>query len=259
MEVGAGNRPQTACGTSGMGTSRIQRLWSAPTNVSSMGIQSESARDQAIGVYSTDAGESFQQIVNFRRAVCIHPFHQWDPFAKCLWMGTGDRDAECRMLTSVDGGLTWQPVGEDSQSWRAIGAAFTPEAVYWGMDAGFDAGDTPNHIMRWDRRTREAEAIQEIQGPCYGIAKLADGTILLATGVEGGQNERDRQSHLWCGSDRDFREIAAWDKDIWPAVVQIGTVYFPHGLDNSRKPCLVLLGSEGPGRDHVDAGWPCHA
>ena len=174
-------------------------------------------------------------------------------------MGTGDRDAECRMLTSVDGGLTWQPVGEDSQSWRAIGAAFTPEAVYWGMDAGFDAGDTPNHIMRWDRRTREAEAIQEIQGPCYGIAKLADGTILLATGVEGGQNERDRQSHLWCGSDRDFREIAAWDKDIWPAVVQIGTVYFPHGLDNSRKPCLVLLGLKGQGETTWMPEWPCHA
>ena len=217
-------------------------------------------RSRPSGVYySNDNGESFCRVHEFSPGIVKHiHFVQWDPFAECLWLGTGDTNEESRLLTSVDDGQTWEPIGEGSQLWRTVGVVFTPEAVYWGTDAGLDAGDTRNHIVRWDRQTRRAETVQETQGPCHGITRLADGTILLATGVEGGQNEHDRQSHLWCAFDGHFREIAAWDKDIWPAVVQIGTVHFPHGLEKSYKPCLVLLGLKGQGEATWLPEWPPH-
>ena len=217
-------------------------------------------RDLALGVYRSEAAaDSFRQVYEFPAGSVRHiHFIQWDPFAACLWMGTGDRNEESRLLTSTDGGSTWESVGEGTQLWRAVGVVFTPEAVYWGTDAGSDAGDTPNVVVRWDRRARRADTIQPLQGPCHGITKLAEGTILLATGVEGGQNEHDRQSHLWRLSDGEFREIAAWKKDFWPAVVQFGVVRFPHGLEESQKPCLVLLGLKGQGEATWIPEWPLH-
>lgn len=199
------------------------------------------------GVFrSDDHGETFRAVHEFPAGDVRHiHFIQWDPCGSCLWLGTGDRDAESRILTSHDGGSSWQVVGCGSQQWRAIGLVFTPDAVYWGTDAGLDAGTTPNALMRWDRRTRQVAALHALQGPTHGIARLADGTILLATGVEGGRNEVDRRSHLWALDGSGAREVASWRKDMWPAVVQIGCVHFPHGLGN--RIAMTLVGLRGNG------------
>lgn len=215
-------------------------------------------RTRPSGVYfSNDNGESFRQTYEFLPGDIKHThFIQWDPFAECLWMGTGDANEESRLLTCVNDGETWEVIGAGSQLWRTIGLVFTPEAVYWGTDAGLDAGKTPNHIVRWDRQARRAETLQEIQGPCHGITQMVDGSILLSTGVERGQNELDGQSHLWWGTGGNFHEIAAWDKDIWPVVVQIGSVHFPHGMERCSKPCLVLQGIKGHGQVTWLPDWP---
>lgn len=199
------------------------------------------------GVFrSDDHGETFRMVHEFAPGEVRHVhFIQWDPYEACLWLGTGDRDAESRILTSRDGGATWQVVGGGSQEWRAIGVAFAPDSVYWGTDAGLDAGTTPNALMRWDRHAGTVTALQALQGPTHGIARLSDGTILLATGVEGGRNETDRRVHLWALKEGTCREWASWRKDPWPAVVQIGAVHFPHAVECATRPVLVLLGLLG--------------
>lgn len=187
-----------------------------------------------IGVFrSDDGGCSYRLRYEFPagRVRHIH-FVQWDPYARCLWLGTGDRDAECMLFNSKDQGATWNLVGGGSQQWRAVGVAFTAEALFWGTDAGSDTGTTPNYIMRWDRATEAIARVQQVQGPCHGNAVLANGTVAISTGVEGGANEQDRLAHLWIGEGgSDWQEVAAWKKDAFPPIVQFGVVHFPHGIE----------------------------
>lgn len=194
-------------------------------------------RKLPIGLFrSDDGGESYRLIHEFPAAKVRHiHFVQWDPYERCLWMGTGDRNEECLLLRSEDRGVNWQLVGGGSQLWRAVGVVFTPESVFWGTDAGSDAGTTPNFIVRLDRSSRRATRVQEVQGPCHGNAALKDGTLLVTAGVEGGINEKDRSIHLWAGRDgQDWQEVAAWRKDRLPHIAQFGVAHFAHGIEQQN-------------------------
>lgn len=184
---------------------------------------------------SDDGGCNYIKVFEFAagRVRHIH-FVQWDAFAGCLWMGTGDRDEECLLMRSFDAGEHWETVGGGSQLWRAVGLAFLPQAILWGTDAGSDAGRTPNHIVYLDRSGFQPKCVGELQGPCHGIATLRDGTVLLSTGVEGGVNEQDAWAHLWGSRDGEhWEELARFQKDIWPFRLQYGVIHFPHRLDQS--------------------------
>jgi len=184
---------------------------------------------------STDNGMSFQNILTFAKDEVRHiHFIQWDKYENFIWMGTGDKDYECKLMRSTDNGDTWEMVGGGSQLWRAVGVSFTEGALYWGTDAG--SVSDPNYIIKMDRKTRQIEKIQEVQGPCHGNAVLADGTVYVSTGVEGGENEKDSYAHIWRSDKTDsFNEIMKLKKDIFPHIVQYGVVRFPLGLDNSNK------------------------
>ncbi len=198
---------------------------------------------------SDDDGRTFHEVHRFEPGQVRHVhFIQADPHGPGLWVGTGDLGDECRILRSVDGCQTFETLGAGSQKWRAVSVVFRPDAVFWGTDAGRDAGDEPNRIYRWDRTTQQLESVQEIQGPAHGATQLADGTILVSTGVEGGQNEHDNRAHLWASRDgRQWQELASWQKDVWPFIVQFGVIHFPHGQETSNALCLNLRGLKGAG------------
>jgi len=198
-------------------------------------------RSLPIAVYrSDDRAETFIKVHEFDPGDVRHiHFVQWDPFDECLWMGTGDADKECRLYRSVDQGVSWEVVGEGSQLWRTIGLVFTRDYLYWGTDAGSDAGTTPNCIVRLARSTSDIEKLVEVQGPCHGIGMLADGTLMVSTGVEGGRNEADGRAHLWVSGDGTiWSDVASWRKDRWSKLVQFGVLHFPHG----RMGSLFLTG-----------------
>jgi len=187
---------------------------------------------------STDNGLSFQNILTFAKNEVRHiHFIQWDQFENCLWMGTGDKDHECRLMRSDDNGDTWQIIGAGSQLWRAVGISFTADAIYWGTDAG--SVSDPNYIMKMDRNTWRLTKIQEVQGPCHGNGVLADGTVYVSTGVEGGENEQDRCAHLWQIQPYDrVQEVYEMKKDIFPLIVQYGVMRFPNGTENMN--CIIF-------------------
>ena len=184
---------------------------------------------------SIDNGMSFQNILTFTKDEVRHiHFVQWDKYENCIWMGTGDKDYECKLMRSTDNGDTWQIVGRGSQLWRAVGVIFTEDALYWGTDAG--SVSHPNYIMKMDRQRRHIEKVQEIQGPCHGNTVLADGTVYVSTGIEGGENEKDCYAHVWkCERTCTPKEIMKLKKDIFPHIVQYGVVRFPMGLDDSDE------------------------
>jgi hypothetical protein len=195
-------------------------------------------RDSPVGIYrSTKIEEGFEKIYEFSAGVIRHiHFIQWDSYESCLWMGTGDSDEESSLYKSDDYGLRWIKVGGGSQRWRAVSIIILKDYLYWGTDAGSDAGTTPNYIICFNKKTKKIYNIQKVQGPCHGSGILSDGTMIISTGVEGGINEKDNSAHLWVSNNgNNWIEIYSKEKNIWPHIIQYGVMRIPRGSETSYK------------------------
>lgn len=203
-----------------------------------------SDRTKEVNLYrSDDNGETFKIIKTFPAGDIRHiHFIKWDPYEKCLWLGTGDYgkdNAENRLYRSNDNGDTWTLIGSGSQDWRAIGICFTPTHLVWGTDAG-SCPDTV-HLVRMDRKTNALEILEDFEGPCHGCASFADGRIYLSTGVEGGENEKDSYARLKEYIGEKTIDLLKIRKDIWPLLVQYGVIRFPLGTENCDKVVFTTL------------------
>ena len=194
---------------------------------------------------STDHAMSFQTVLTFPKNVRHIHFIKYDPYENCLWLGTGDADAECHLMRSADNGDTWETVGTGSQNWRAIGVCFCEDALIWGTDAG--SVPDQNHIIRMDRKTRQVEVIADAEGPCHGCASFSDGRVFISTGVEGGENEKDRYARLKQIEDGKVMTILKKKKDIFPLILQYGVIRFPLGTENTDKVVYTMYGLTGNG------------
>lgn len=220
-------------------------------------------RDHVIRLYrSTDNGASFQVVQEWPAGDIRHlHFVKWDTYEKCLWLGTGDygeNGSENRLYKSADNGDTWMLIGQYSQDWRAIGVCFTKDALLWGTDAG-SCPDTV-HFVKMERQSQKLEILADFEGPCHGCASYADGRAFFSTGVEGGENEKDRYARL-----KEYRSplqlplkgegkadgqiIDHWKlkKDIWPLILQYGVMRFPLGTDTCNRVVFTTMGLQGHG------------
>ena len=207
-------------------------------------------RDHAVGLYrSIDNGINFQIVKEWPAGDIRHlHFVKWDDHEQCLWLGTGDygeNNRENRLYKSTDNGETWSVVGQGSQDWRAIGVCFTADALTWGTDAG-SCPDTV-HFVRMNRCSQQLEIVDNFEGPCHGCASYKDGRIFFSTGVEGGENEKDRYARL--KEYKDGRIIDVWKmkKDLWPLIVQYGVMRFPLGTDACNRVVFTCMGLRGHG------------
>lgn len=199
-------------------------------------------RDHDTHLYrSSDGGKTFQVIYTFKSNEVRHiHFIKWDPYEKCLWMGTGDEDFENLLLRSFDDGTTWEKIGGGTQDWRAIGVCFTKDYLIWGTDAG--SVPDPNHIIRMNRKTHALEVLADVSGPCHGCGSFKDGRVFIGTGVEGGENEADRFARLYGVKDLEVKELLRKKKDIFPLIVQYGVIRFPLGCENTDKVVYTMMG-----------------
>lgn len=204
-------------------------------------------RDHDTHLYrSTDAGKTFQIVYTFKMNEVRHiHFIKWDPYENCLWLGTGDEDFENLLLRSFDNGETWEQVGGGSQDWRAIGVCFDRESLIWGTDAG--SVPDQNHIIRMARKTHTLEVLADAEGPCHGCGSFCDGRVFISTGVEGGQNEKDRFARLKQIVDGKLEDILKTQKDIWPLILQYGVIRFPLGTENTDRVVFTMFGLKNNG------------
>lgn len=174
-------------------------------------------------------------------------FVQRDPYSGDWWVGSGDRDAESAIWRSGDNGQTWQTVGSGSQWWRTIGVAFLPDCVVWGTDAGIDAEQFDNAIVRWDRASGQMTPQQAVEGPVHGIAVRADGAVLITTGCEGGANERDGRVHFWQGEQAGTRwhHLGDWPAGAQPRRVQYAVAHPATGIHPPGQWLVTLRGLAG--------------
>lgn len=190
---------------------------------------------------STDNGMSFQPIFVLPKNLVRHiHFIKYDPYEKCLWLGTGDKDQENFLMRSSDNGETWDTIGGGSQDWRAIGVCFTEDALIWGTDAG--SVPEQNHIIRMDRKTKKLEILANAEGPCHGCAGFMDGRVYVSTGVEGGENELDRSARLKQITKSQVITLFEQKKDIFPFIIQYGVMRFPLGTENTDKIIFTMMG-----------------
>lgn len=202
-------------------------------------------RDHVIRLYrSSDNGRSFHVIKEWPKGDIRHlHFVKWDSYEECLWVGTGDYgedNKENRLYRSGDNGNTWELIGEGSQDWRAIGICFTKDALLWGTDAG-SCPDTV-HLVKMDRKNKHLEMLEDLEGPCHGCATYKDGRVFFSTGVEGGENEKDKYARLKLFEKGKTQEICRFKKDIFPYVLQIGALRFPLGTENCNKVVFTAMG-----------------
>lgn len=194
---------------------------------------------------STDNGASFQCVLTFPRNVRHIHFVKYDPYERCLWLGTGDANDECFLMKSTDNGNTWETVGGGSQDWRAIGICLTKDALIWGTDAG--SVPDQNHLVRLDRKTRSLSILADAEGPCHCCAVFHDGRVMLSTGVEGGENERDRYARLKTVEQGKVIDLFQMKKDFLPEIVHYGVMRFPLGAENTRHVVFTCYGLGGHG------------
>ncbi len=207
-------------------------------------------RDHAIRLFrSIDDGESFQVVKEWPAGDIRHlHFVKWDSYEQCLWLGTGDYgegNKENRLYRSRDNGVSWELIGHGSQDWRAIGICFTEDALLWGTDAG-SCPDTV-HFVKMNRKTLELEILEDFEGPCHGCASYADGRVFFSTGVEGGENEKDRYARLKVVNGNHTEEILRFKKDVYPLIVQYGVMRFPLGTENCQRVVFTTMGLKGHG------------
>ena len=207
-------------------------------------------RDHSVRLYrSTDNGENFRVVKEWPIGDVRHlHFVKWDCYEQCLWLGTGDYgegDNECRLYKSLDNGDTWELVGSGSQDWRAIGVCFTKDALLWGTDAG-SCPDTV-HFVKMNRQTQKLHILANFEGPCHGCASYVDGRAFFSTGVEGGENEKDRKARL-----KEYKAgeiVTHWQlkKDIWPLLLQYGVMRFPLGTEGCARVVFTAMALKGHG------------
>lgn len=190
---------------------------------------------------STDCGRTFQCIYTFKKDEVRHiHFIKYDPYEKCIWMGTGDKDFENLLLRSFDNGNTWEKIGGGSQKWRAIGLCFSKDYLMWGTDAG--SVPDQNYIIKMDRETHKIRTVHSVEGPCHGCASFKDGRIYISTGVEGGENEKDRFARLKEIKEGKAETVLSQKKDIFPLILQYGVIRFPLGTENTDKVVYTMFG-----------------
>jgi len=89
--------------------------------------------------------------------------------------------------------------------------------------------------------------LQDFEGPCHGCASFGDGRAFFSTGVEGGENEKDRYSRMKEYVDGRCETVLKIKKDCWPLIVQYGVMRFPLGTDNCRRVVFTCLALKGHG------------
>ena len=93
-----------------------------------------------------------------------------------------------------------------------------------------------------DRKTHQLTSVCEVEGPCHGSASFSDGRVFISTGVEGGQNEKDRYARL-----KEVHAVSVEDhfmlkKSVFPFIMQYGVMRFPAGTENTNRVVFTAMG-----------------
>lgn len=139
-------------------------------------------------VRGTDDGRSWQVCHRFPAGEIKH-VHSIvpDPYRKRLWICTGDNDQESHLYYTDDDFNSMERFAGGKQAWRMVSLIPTEDGLIWGSDAGRDAPVANNQIYRWSFTRNKIEPLQYINKPAYYSMRLNDGSMVIGTTLEPGQ------------------------------------------------------------------------
>jgi hypothetical protein len=193
--------------------------------------------------WSQDSGKTWTVRNEFPRTKIRH-IHAvaFDPYRKLLWVSTGDRDHESRILYSSDQGKTFQELGSGSQDWRAVSLQFTPDAVYWGSEGHQNL----NHIFRWNWDKGEREKLLTVRNAFMYSTQDSQGNLYFATNIRPKITEGTMFAEIWMISpNRSPQRILILPKyeRVWSH--RRGSIKFAQGIAPKGWLAFSLLNLEG--------------
>lgn len=186
-------------------------------------------RELAIHIYRYTPGQEWVEPVHTFAPGQIRHVHgiYSDPTdADALWCVSGDRPAECRIMSTRNAFESIEVFGQGDESWRCVSLQFHPDAVYYASDAEFDR----NFIYRIDRGTGERSALTEIEGPVY--YSLAVGRdLFFGVSAELCPSQQGCSAVLWhIDAEGHCTRVLSLEKDRYSRVYFLpGAFYFPRG------------------------------
>jgi len=170
-----------------------------------------------------------------------------DPFDRSLVCLTGDADPECRMLRSRDGFNSLEQIGGGDESWRAVSALFTPDAIYYGTDAEY----RENEIIRLDRESGQRKVLGKVSGTVFYSRKVGD-NLLFGTTAEDAPAQKENVAAIYCvDRDDNLTEVVKFPKDRWhKALFQFGTIAFASPIEHPNSAFFSLVATHNDGRTY---------
>ncbi|HUJ95319.1 MAG TPA: hypothetical protein VLW84_08665 [Terriglobales bacterium] len=187
-------------------------------------------RDEVHIYASTDRGRSWNVAYTFARGAIRHVHNVvYDRWADCLWVLTGDEDAECRLLRASCDFKTVETALSGTQQTRAAALIPAAEGIYFSSDTPVEA----NYVYRLDRRGRLSRLAGLSSSSIYGCRVGPD--LFFSTMVEPSSANSDCHARVYGASDDcNWQSLLEWKKDKWPmGLFQYGNVIFPNGENRS--------------------------
>lgn len=110
-----------------------------------------------------------------------------DPYDESIWLTTGDRDVECRLIRRHDGDM--EVIGGGSQDWRAVEPTFTRDGVLWGVDCAYRRQNQVYLLPRSSFGDGRPRAVHTTDSSVYYAASATidgDQWVAFSTAAEAG-------------------------------------------------------------------------
>jgi len=192
----------------------------------------DNPRREEVHVYvSVDRGAHWEVGYTFPSGAIRHVHNiVYDEWENCLWVLTGDRGRECRIIRASCDFKTVEVVLAGDQQTRCAALVPTCDAVYFSSDTPFEV----NHVYRLDRRSGRVRAVAELSGSSiYGC--LAGDAVFFSTMVEPSAVNSCCDVELYGSRDGvTWRGVQHWKKDRWPmGLFQYGNAFLADGKNTS--------------------------
>jgi hypothetical protein len=158
---------------------------------------------------------------------------KFDPYRNRLWILTGDRNRENKLLYTDDKFDTVQLLGANDQGWRIVSMIIEPDYLYWCSDNDCSGSS----LYRYNFAHQSREKIRFIGKPSYYSTKLADGTLVFSTTYEPSspftkQFAPDPTTDLWISKDGlDWLKITSFEHKLFKTSYggSRASIVFPSG------------------------------
>jgi hypothetical protein len=184
------------------------------------------ARDEVYIYASLDQGMTWEDAYVFPKGSIRHVHNvQYDRWENCLWILTGDYDAECRLLRASLDFATVDEVVAGSQQTRAVAAVVNEDGLYFATDTPLE-----QNFIYYLRRRGTMERMGTLPSSSIYACRSRSG-MFFSTMVEPSQVNSGRSVELFGSSDgTDWESLASWEKDRWSMkFFQYGNAFLPDG------------------------------